>query len=81
LKLKDQIKPNLTLAWSSHNKSSLYLSSTSDDIYIIVTDMEDNISFTVCTTTQGQSVYPDIVLHISNYCAYCIEDQNLTHTM
>jgi hypothetical protein len=33
----------------------------------------------VCTTTQGQSVYPDIALHISNYCVYCIEDQNLTH--
>jgi hypothetical protein len=33
----------------------------------------------VRTTTQGQSVYPDIALHISNYCVYCIEDQNLTH--
>ena len=33
------------------------------------------------TTTQGQSVYPDIALHISNYCVYCIEDQNLTHTI
>jgi hypothetical protein len=35
----------------------------------------------VRTTTQGQSVYPDIALHISNYCVYCIEDQNLTHTI
>ena len=43
--------------------------------------MEDNISFMGCTSTQGQSVYPDIVLHISNYCAYCIEDQNLTHNV
>jgi len=42
---------------------------------------EDNIIFTVRTTTQGQSVYPDIALHISNYCVYCIEDQNLTHTI
>jgi hypothetical protein len=33
----------------------------------------------VRTTTQGQSVYPDIALPISNYCVYCIEDQNLTH--
>jgi len=30
----------------------------------------------VHTTTQGQSVYPDIALHISNYCVYCIEDQD-----
>ena len=37
-----------------------------------------NISFTVCTMTQWQSVYPDIALHISNYCVYCIEDQNLS---
>jgi hypothetical protein len=29
--------------------------------------------------SQGQSVYPDIALHISNYCVYCIEDQNLTY--
>ena len=29
----------------------------------------------------GQTVYPDIALHISNYCVYCIEDQNLTHTI
>jgi hypothetical protein len=35
----------------------------------------------VRTTTQGQSVYPDIALLISNYCVYCIEDQNLTHTI
>ena len=35
----------------------------------------------VRTTTQGQSVYPDIALYISNYCVYCIEDQNLTHTI
>jgi hypothetical protein len=35
----------------------------------------------VHTTTQGQSVYADIVLYISNYCVYCIEDQNLTHTI
>jgi len=40
---------------------------------------EGNISFMVCTMTQGQYVYPDITLHISNYCIYCIEDQNLTH--
>jgi hypothetical protein len=33
----------------------------------------------VRTTTQRQSVYPDIALHISNYCVYCHEDQNLTH--
>ena len=26
-----------------------------------------------------QYVYPDIALHICNYCIYCIEDQNLTH--
>ena len=32
-------------------------------------------------TDQGQSVYPDSALHISNYCVYCIEDQNLTHTI
>jgi hypothetical protein len=37
---------------------------------------EGNISFKVRITTQGQSVYPDISLHISNYCVYCIEDQN-----
>ena len=41
---------------------------------------KENISFTVHTTTLGQSVYPDIALHIRNYCVYCIEDQNLTHT-
>jgi len=35
----------------------------------------------VRTTTHGQSVYPDIALYISNYCVYCIEDQNLTHTV
>ena len=29
----------------------------------------------------GQSVYPDIALHISNYCVYCTEDKNLTHTI
>ena len=28
-----------------------------------------------------QSIYPDIALHISNYGIYCIEDQNLTHTI
>jgi len=42
---------------------------------------EANISFTVRITTQGQSVYHDIALHISNYCFYCIEDQNLTRTI
>ena len=42
---------------------------------------EGNISFKVRITTQGQSVYPDISLHISNYCVYCIEDQNLTHNI
>jgi len=36
---------------------------------------EGNISFTVRTTTKGQSVYPDIAIHISNYCVYCIEYQ------
>ena len=30
----------------------------------------------VRTTTQGQSGYPDIALHISNYCVYCIEEQD-----
>jgi hypothetical protein len=35
----------------------------------------------VRTMNQGQSVYPDINHHISNYCVYCIEDQNLTHTI
>jgi hypothetical protein len=35
----------------------------------------------VRTTTQGQSVYPDIALHIRNYCVFCIEDQNPTHTI
>jgi hypothetical protein len=35
----------------------------------------------VRTTTQGQYVYPDIALHISNYCVYCIEDQNLSYTI
>ena len=35
----------------------------------------------VRTTTQWQSVYPDIAFYISNYCVYCIEDQNLTHTI
>ena len=40
------------------------------------------ISFSlVRTTTQWQFVYPDIALYISNYCVYCIEDQNLTHTI
>jgi len=42
---------------------------------------EGNFSFTVRITTQGQSVYHDIALHISNYCFYCIEDQNLTRTI
>ena len=42
---------------------------------------ERNIRFTVRTMTQGQSVYPDIALRISNYCVYCIEDQNLTHNI
>jgi hypothetical protein len=35
----------------------------------------------VRSTTQGLSVYPDIALPISKYCVYCIEDQNLTHTI
>jgi hypothetical protein len=48
---------------------------------IALAGVEGNISFTVCTTTQGQSLYPHIALHISNYCIYCIEDQNLTHTI
>jgi hypothetical protein len=47
--------------------------------------MEGNIRIyrlpKVRTTTQGQSVYPDSALYISNYCVYCIEDQNLTHTI
>ena len=42
---------------------------------------EDNISLTVRTRTQGQSVYTDIALTASNYCVYCIEDQNLTHNI
>ena len=42
---------------------------------------EGDISFTTRTRTQGQYVYPDIALHISNYCVYCIEDQNLTHNI
>ena len=29
------------------------------------------------TMTQGQSIYPDITLYISNYCVYCIEDHNI----
>ena len=41
---------------------------------------EGNIRFRFSNLTQGQSVYPDIALHISNNCVYCIEDQNLdTH--
>jgi hypothetical protein len=33
------------------------------------------ISFSlVRTTTQGQSVYPDIAFHIGSDCVYCIED-------
>ena len=57
----------------------------SSTIYIIVTDMEAIWGYTDCprfvvrTTTQEQSVYPDIALHISNHCVYCIEDHNLTH--
>jgi hypothetical protein len=35
---------------------------------------EGNISFTVRTMTQGQSVFPDIALHIGNYCVYYIQD-------
>ena len=37
----------------------------------------------VRTSTQGQSVYPDIciALYISNYCVYCIGDHNLTHAI
>ena len=42
---------------------------------------EGNISFPVRTMIQGQSVYPDISLHISNYYVYWIEDQNLTHNI
>jgi len=42
---------------------------------------EGNISFMVSVLTLGQSVYPDISLHFSNYCVYCIEDQNLTHNL
>ena len=30
-------------------------------------------------TAQGS--WSDIALYISNYCVYCIEDQNLTHTI
>jgi hypothetical protein len=40
---------------------------------------EENISSTVRTATQGQSIYSDIAIHISNYCVYCIEDLSLTH--
>jgi hypothetical protein len=59
----------------------------------VVTDIECNIridrlplaraiSFPlVRTTTQGQSVYPNIALYICDYCVYCIEDQNMTHTI
>jgi len=31
--------------------------------------------------TQGQSVYPGIALHSSNYSVYCNKDQNLTHNI
>jgi hypothetical protein len=40
-----------------------------------------NITFTVSAMTQGQSVSPDIALHISIYCVYCIEDEYLTHNI
>ena len=53
--------------------------------YIIVTDMEGNIRIYRLPkghgTDQGNSVYPDVALYISIYCVYCIEDQNLTHTL
>ena len=42
---------------------------------------EGNISFTVRTMTQGQSVYRYIALHISSYCVYCIEDLILTRNI
>ena len=32
-------------------------------------------------TAQRHSVYPDIALHISNYCVYYIEDQNLIYNI
>jgi hypothetical protein len=40
-----------------------------------------NITFTVSAMTQGQFVSPDIALHISIYCVYCIEDEYLTHNI
>ena len=43
---------------------------------------EGTISFMVLISrTQAQSVYLYTALHISKYCAYCIEDQNLTDTI
>ena len=47
----------------------------------VVVRTSGNINFTVRSGTQVQSVYPDIALHISGYCVYSIEDQNLTHTI
>jgi len=47
----------------------------------VVVQTSGNINFMVRSGTQGQSIYPDIALHISSYCVYCIEDQNLTHTI
>jgi hypothetical protein len=54
--------------------------------------MEGNITIYRLLTGRGtdqwklhypsrQCVYSDSALHISNYCVYCIEDQNLTHTI
>ena len=47
--------------------------------------MEGNIRIyrlpKIHTRPQGQSVCPDISFHFSNYCVYCIEDQNLEHNI
>ena len=65
---------------SFHRRSvvSFLLYYLTVNMYIIVSDMEGNIRIYRLPKDRGtdQSVYPDIALHISNYCVYCIEDHD-----
>jgi hypothetical protein len=50
----------------------------------VVIHMQKNpifLTFILSKTNYIYIIVTNIALHISNYCVYCIEDQNLTHTI
>ena len=49
-----------------------------------VNQMSCNLQLHVISSSGEYYIYiivTDIALHISNYCVYCIEDQNLTYNI